>query len=183
MRSEHAEPDMADSRLLQRVGESTWGPDDIEGQCVVWEPRPWQRAWKKAGLERPLPGRAGYGGFRTAAMLGHLGAIEAIVATARSGSAEEPIDACGTGTAPWSLTRAFTVKEPTAWTSASAITPWRGRGAAAGRRRRCGRPAAAPGRGPSPRPAGTPVGAGAGRSPGSRPCRPCRPARPDSTGP
>jgi hypothetical protein len=34
-------------------------------------------------------GRTGYGGFRTAAMLGHLGAIEAIVATARSGSTEE----------------------------------------------------------------------------------------------
>jgi len=34
-------------------------------------------------------GTTGYGGFRTAAMLGHLEAIEAIVATARSASAAE----------------------------------------------------------------------------------------------
>jgi hypothetical protein len=45
---------MDDSRLLQRVRESAWGPADVDGQRVVWEPPPWRRAWKKAGLERSL---------------------------------------------------------------------------------------------------------------------------------
>ncbi len=127
MTSEHADSDIDDSRLLQHVGESTWGPADVESQCIVWELRPWQRAWKKAGLEQSLPvleefaaavdrtgltrrlvrgfgrdperlliaamawgfGTTGYGGFRTATMLGHREAIEAIVATAHSASAEE----------------------------------------------------------------------------------------------
>ncbi len=118
---------MDDSRLLQRLGESTWGPVDVEGQRVVWNVRPWRRAWEKAGLEQSLPvleefaaavaqkgltrrlvrgfgkdperlliaamawgfGMTGYGGFRTAAMLDHLDAIQAIVATARSGSAAD----------------------------------------------------------------------------------------------
>jgi hypothetical protein len=127
LRSEHADSDIDDSRLLQHVGESTWGPADVESQCVVWELRPWQRAWKKAGLEQSSTtleefaeavaqegltrrlvrgfgkdperlliaamawgfGTTGYGGFRAATMLGHLETIEAIVATARSGTAEE----------------------------------------------------------------------------------------------
>ncbi len=118
---------MDDSRLLQRVRESGWGPAGVDGQRVGWEPPPWRRAWKKAGLERSLPvleelasavaqkgltrrlvrdfgqdpvrllvaamawgfGTTGYGGFRSAAMLGRLEAVEAIVATARRASAAE----------------------------------------------------------------------------------------------
>ncbi len=119
--------DVDDSRLLQRVRESAWGPGDVDGQRVAWELPPWRRAWKKAGLERSLAvleelaavvaqkgltrrlvrdfgqeperllvaamawgfGTTGYGGFRTAAMLGRLEAVEAIVATARRASAAE----------------------------------------------------------------------------------------------